>query len=105
MNEVMVVAMLLPSIIPMLLLKVNILAFMRPIVNIITAELDCINAVEIKPTNRLFEVDEVIFNNFCFIFVNDSVIKLLLKKSIEYMKRIIPPINNVRVIFITNKLY
>lgn len=97
-NDVIVVAMLLPSIIPMLLLNVRILAFISPIVSIITAELDCIKAVEIKPTNRLFEVEEVNFKSFCLTLFNDKEIRLLLNMSIEYIKRIIPPSNKVIVI-------
>ena len=40
----------------MLLLNVRMFAFIRLIVSIITAELDCIRAVAIKPTIRLFDV-------------------------------------------------
>lgn len=97
--------MLLPSNIPMLLLNVNSLAFIRLIVNIITAELDCMIEVVIKPTAMLFGVVEVNFSNLFLMFVNDRVIKLLLKKSIEYIKRIVPPISKVNVNLITNKLY
>lgn len=104
-NEVIVVAILLPSIIPMELLNVKSLAFIRPIVSIITAELDCINEVATKPTIKLLEVVDVKFNIFCFTLFNDKVIRLLLNKSIEYMKRIIPPINKVKVIYITIKIY
>ena len=83
MKDVIVVAMLLPNIMPILLLKVSNLAFIRLIVNIITAELDCIIVVDIKPTKILFFVVDVKFNSFCFTFVKDKVIKLLLNKSIE----------------------
>ena len=79
----MVVAMLLPSIIPILLLNVSNLAFIRLIVSIITAELDWIIVVDINPTRMLFFVVDVKFNIFCFTFVNDKAIKLLLNKSIE----------------------
>ena len=83
MNDVIVVAILLPSIIPIELLKVNSLAFISPIVSIITAELDCIMVVAMKPIVKLFEVDDVRLNIFCFTLSNDKVIKLQLNKSIE----------------------
>ena len=104
-NEVIVVAILLPSIIPIELLKVNSLAFINPIVSIITAELDWMRDVAIKPTVKLLYVDDVKFSIFCFTLFKDKVIKLLLNKSIECIKRIIPPINRVKVINITIKIY
>ena len=82
-NEVIVVAILLPSIIPMLLLNVSIFAFISPIVSIITAELDCISDVVTNPNAILFGVEDVKFNSFCFILFKDIFTRLLLKESIE----------------------
>ena len=82
-KEVTVVAMLLPSMIPMELLNVKSFAFISPIVSIITAELDCIMVVAMKPIVKLFEVDDVRLNIFCFTLFIDKVIKLQLNKSIE----------------------
>lgn len=76
---------------PILLLKFNILAFIKLIVSIITAELDWIIDVEIKPTIKLFFVEDVKVNNLFFTLVIEIDIRLLLKVSIEYIKRIIPP--------------
>ncbi len=104
-KDVMVVATLLPSIIPMLLLKVNSFAFIKLIVSVITAELDCIKAVERKPIVKLFGVEEVKDRSFCFTLDKDNEIRLLLKVFIELIKRIIPPSSNVIVMFFTNKLY
>ncbi len=53
MNEVIVVAILLPKTIPKLWLNVSKLALIRAIVIMISAELDWIMAVEIKPVNKL----------------------------------------------------
>ena len=86
---------------PMLLLKVSSLAFIKLMVNIITAELDWIIHVDINPVIKLFVVEDVRFNNFCFVLFNDKDIRLLLKQSIEYIKSVTPPINKVNVIFIT----
>ena len=104
-KEVIVVATLLPNIIPMLLLKVSILAFISVIVNVITAELDCIKAVERKPIVKLLGVEEVKDKSFCFTLFSDNEIRLLLKVFIELIKRIIPPSSNVIVMLFTNKLY
>lgn len=104
-KEVIVVATLLPNIIPMLLLKVSILAFISVIVKVITAELDCIKAVERKPIVKLLGVEEVKDKSFCFTLFSDNEIRLLLKVFIELIKRIIPPSSNVIVMLFTNKLY
>lgn len=82
-KDVIVVAMLLPNIIPMLLLKVSILALISVIVSIITAELDCIMAVDKNPTIKLLDVEDVMLSSFCFILLNDRHIRLLLSVSIE----------------------
>ena len=74
-------------------------------VSIMTAELDWISAVDKKPTAMLLEVDEVKLNNFFLMLFKDKVIKLLLSMSIEYMKSNIPPINSVKVMCITIKIY
>ena len=79
MNEVIVVAILLPSIIPILLLKVSSLAFIKLIVSIITAELDCISDVVINPVLKLLNVVEVIVFSFCFTLFRDNKVKLLLR--------------------------
>lgn len=78
-KEVIVVAMLLPSIMPILLLKVNALAFIREIVRIMTADDDCISAVAINPVLKLFKVEDVIEFSFCFILFNDIDIRFVLR--------------------------
>ena len=75
-NEVIVVAILLPKRIPILLLNVNILAFIRLIVSKITAELDWIIIVDRNPASMLFLVEEVNFNIFFFIVSKERHDKL-----------------------------
>ena len=79
MKEVIVVAMLLPNMIPILLLKVKSLAFIRLMVSIITAELDCIMVVAKKPVVILLNVEDVMLCNFCFTLFKDRDIRLLLR--------------------------
>ena len=74
-KEVMVVAILLPNMIPMLLLKVKSLAFIKLIVSIITAELDCIIVVAKKPVLKLFIVEEVMLFSFCFTLFIDKCVR------------------------------
>ena len=83
MNEVIVVAMLLPSMIPILLLKVRRLAFIRLIVIIITAELDWISAVVMNPVVKLFVVDDVMLFSWFLILGKDNDVSVLLRRSIE----------------------
>lgn len=78
-KEVMVVAILLPNIMPMLLLNVNILAFIKEMVKSITADDDWIIDVAKKPVLRLFNVEEVIEFNFCFTLCNDIDIRFVLR--------------------------
>lgn len=82
-NDVVVVAILLPNSMPILLLKFKRFTFIRVIVSIITAELDWIIVVAINPVTTLLEVEDVILVIFCLILSKDIFIKLLLKRSIE----------------------
>ena len=72
-NEERVVAMLLPSTIPMLWLNDNNLAFIRAIVNMISAELDWRMVVEINPVRNEDDKEDVIVPSLFLILFIDSV--------------------------------
>lgn len=101
-NEVKVVAIFDPKTMPNPDSKVNKLAFISVIVNMINALLDWIKEVKINPVSIDLFVDEVKDNNLSLTFVFEIESKSLLNKSIEYIKSIIPPISNVRFIFFTS---
>ena len=88
--------MLLPNNIPMLLLNERMFVLISVIVNIITAELDCIKHVDTNPVIILFEVVDVYDDIFFFIVVSDKSVRDLPSRSIEYMNNKVPPINNVK---------
>jgi hypothetical protein len=104
-KDVMVVAILLPRSIPMLLLKFNNPAFIKLMVKIITAELDWIIKVLIKPNKRLFLVVLVANVIFSFSLFKDKVASVSLKEFIEYTKTIRAPSKIVKVITSPIKIY
>ena len=98
-NEVIVVAILLPKTIPILWLNVNKFAFRSAITIIIRAELDWIIEVEMNPVNTLECRDEVSLFSLLFTLSIESFNKSLVSKSIEYINKITPPSNIVTLIF------
>lgn len=82
-KEVIVVATLLPKMIPILWSNVNKFALISAIVIIIRAELDWMMEVEINPVNKDDLKDDVNFFSFCLIESIDNFNKSLLKISIE----------------------
>ena len=82
-NDVIVVAILLPKIMPILWLKVNAFILINVIVIIMIAELDCINAVEINPVSILECKEDVNLDSFSLIDVKENFNRSLLNKSIE----------------------
>lgn len=95
-KEVIVVAILLPKRIPILLLKLNVFAFIRLIVKIIIAELDWIKMVVKKPSAMLLAVVDVNDKSLLFILLTEREDKHSVMVLIENMNKTIPPINKCK---------